>query len=254
MKLSEWKPFMLGWIDEVQTEAGIQVPVLSDLRRRIEEADASVAATRELLERELFGFVDSQAFLRQAAARYMERRATEAIEQAAAVLKRAEAYLPAEHRLTRETKRDREDVTAHHEPADLKPLDVIDVREAIRRAEEILPGQVAPDGERDPRWQAIMRIEDFIEEEPDAIWPFILRWGTSDDEDLRTAIGVLLLEHLLAHDFTRFFPLVEDSIRKNAQFGDTFSRCWKMGQAKNPENSDRFDALQLEYKNARRSK
>lgn len=127
----------------------------------------------------------------------------------------------------------------------------MDASEAIKQAESILPGHAAPEGENDLRWQAIMRIEDFIEEEPDAIWPFILRWGTSDDEDLRTAIGVLLLEHLLGYHFPRFFPLVEDSVRRSPHLADTFLRCWKMGQAKEPVNSERFDALQVECRNAK---
>jgi hypothetical protein len=56
------------------------------------------------------------------------------------------------------------------------------VRETIAEVEAILPGKAAPDGELDPRWQGIMRIEDFIPEEPDAVWAFILRWGCHEDE------------------------------------------------------------------------
>ena len=37
------------------------------------------------------------------------------------------------------------------------------VQEAIEAAEKVLPGEVAPPGETDPRWQAIMLIEDFVE-------------------------------------------------------------------------------------------
>jgi hypothetical protein len=48
---------------------------------------------------------------------------------------------------------------------------------AIQAAEKILPGEVARDGEEDPRWQAIMLIEDFVETEPEAILPFVLKWG-----------------------------------------------------------------------------
>ncbi len=75
---------------------------------------------------------------------------------------------------------DRNDVPT--ESVDDETDGVIDVSQAIERAERILPGQAAAEGESDPRWQAIMLIEDFIEEEPDSIWPFILRWGVNHDE------------------------------------------------------------------------
>ncbi len=126
------------------------------------------------------------------------------------------------------------------------------VADAIEAAEKILPGHCAPEGEEDPRWQAIIKVEDFVEDEPDAIWSFILRWGVSDDDDLRTAIGVLLLEHLLEHHFARFFPLVERAARKNPKFADTFLRCWKLGKAKEEHNSSRFEALRLECEKAKK--
>jgi hypothetical protein len=129
---------------------------------------------------------------------------------------------------------------------------VIDVSQAIERAERILPGQAAAEGESDPRWQAIMLIEDFIEEEPDSIWPFILRWGVNHDEDLRTAIGVLLLEDLLEHHFARFFPLVEEATRRNSNFANTFRKCWKLGQAAENGNAEAFDALQSQCRNVKR--
>jgi hypothetical protein len=42
----------------------------------------------------------------------------------------------------------------------------MDVWEAIERAEPILPGRAAAEGRRDPRWQAIIAIEEFVQEEP----------------------------------------------------------------------------------------
>jgi hypothetical protein len=71
------------------------------------------------------------------------------------------------------------------------------VQEAIEAAEKILPGEVAPDGQEDPRWQAIMLIEVFVEDQPEAILPFVLKWGVHEAEDLRSAIACLLLENLL---------------------------------------------------------
>src|SRR5579863_8178501 len=57
------------------------------------------------------------------------------------------------------------------------------VRVAIEAAEKILPGEVAPDGEEDPRWQAIMLIEDIVETELEAILPFVLKWGRHQQGD-----------------------------------------------------------------------
>ena len=38
-----------------------------------------------------------------------------------------------------------------------------ELKNAIRKAERILPGIPAPRDEKDPRWQAILKIEDFVE-------------------------------------------------------------------------------------------
>jgi hypothetical protein len=119
---------------------------------------------------------------------------------------------------------------------------------AIEAAEKILPGEVAPEGEEDPRWQAIMLIEDFVETEPEAILPFVLRWGRHEQEDLRTAIAVLLVEHLLEFHFQSLFHHIEKASLEDALFGDMFLRAWKLGQAKEPENSARFEALRSRIK------
>jgi hypothetical protein len=83
------------------------------------------------------------------------------------------------------------------------------VQESIAAAEKILPGQPAPAGENDPRWQAIIEISHFVPQEPNAIWPFVLKWGSHEDADLRAAIATCLLEHLLEHHFDLIFPRVE---------------------------------------------
>jgi hypothetical protein len=75
------------------------------------------------------------------------------------------------------------------------------VHDAIAAAERILPGDAAPDNAKDPRWQAIIEIGHFVSAEPEAIWPFVLKWGSYEDEDLRTAIATCLLEHLMEFHF-----------------------------------------------------
>jgi hypothetical protein len=122
------------------------------------------------------------------------------------------------------------------------------VQEAIIAAERLLPGRAAPEGEEDARWQAIIVIGRFIEDEPEAVWPFVLRWGSHEDEDTRTAIATCLLEHLLEYHFDLIFPRVEAAARSNVWFAKTTAQCWKFGQAKDPERAERFDQLCAEIR------
>lgn len=117
------------------------------------------------------------------------------------------------------------------------------VQQAIAAANVILPGVPAPDGDEDPRWQALMRIAEHIEGEPDAVWTFVANWGCHEDDDLRMGVATCLLEHLLEHHFRAIFPLVETLCGRSERFADTFRHCWKFGETKVPVNEDQFDAL-----------
>jgi len=121
------------------------------------------------------------------------------------------------------------------------------VTAAIRRAEALLPGRPAPEEqEKDPRWQAIIEIGEYVDSDCDAVWTFAARWGSEGDEDLRAAVATCLLEHLLEYHFERLFPLVRDPARSDPRFADTFLLCGKFGQAEQEENSRRFDDLRVE--------
>jgi len=242
MKLSEWKPLFRDLIDGVQSEVGMAIPALDEFRTRLDEPNPD-AQKRKHFEDDLEAFLHSQPFLREAAMRYQSKMASQAIEAAAALAERARQCLP-----KRETTKN--EVTAD-EASETAQLTVIDVWDAIESAERILPGQAAAEETRDPRWQAIIAIEDFVQEEPDAIWSFILRWGSNADEDLRTAVATCLLEHLLEYHFSRFFPRVEEAVRNNALLADTFSKCWKFGQAKEEGKAKLFDGLQAECRKGR---
>jgi len=123
------------------------------------------------------------------------------------------------------------------------------VRYAILAAEALLPGRPALKGENDPRWQAIIKIEDFAESEPEAIWPFVLKWGSlPDEEDLSGAIATLLLERMLQYHFDLIFPRVIEATRQNASFAKTFLICWKLGQAEEDSHSEQFDQLCAEIR------
>jgi hypothetical protein len=99
------------------------------------------------------------------------------------------------------------------------------VQRAIARAERILPGTPAPDGKRDPRWQAIIRVGEFIETHPEPVWAFTRRWGKHAQSDLRAAIACCLLEHLLEAHFELLFPRVEAEGLTSPRFANTFALC-----------------------------
>jgi hypothetical protein len=124
----------------------------------------------------------------------------------------------------------------------------VTVQEAIATAEQILPGRAAPEGTEDSRWQAVIEIGNFVAQEPETIWPFVLKWGSHEDEDLRTAIATCLLEHLLEHHFDLLFPRVETAARSNAWFADTTGMCGKFGEAEEPARAARFDRLRSEIR------
>ena len=127
------------------------------------------------------------------------------------------------------------------------------VQEAIAAAELLLPGIAAPDGEIDPRWQAIIKVGDFIESDPEPIWQFTAKWGCHADADLRMGIACCLLEHLLEWHFETIFPRAASLARENALFADSVSSCWKMGNSKEPGNAALMDALLREIRSRKKS-
>ena len=119
----------------------------------------------------------------------------------------------------------------------------MNVHEAIENAEAILPGEATPEGQEDPRWQAIIAVADFTEDEPEPLWAFVERWGQHPDEDLRQAIATCLLEHLLEHHFDLVFPRVERLARSNPCFAQAVGMCWLFGDAERPNNAARLGEL-----------
>jgi hypothetical protein len=116
------------------------------------------------------------------------------------------------------------------------------VGETILEADSLLPGEPTEEG-NDPRWQAIIKVGEYIEAEPELVWEFICRWGGHPQEDLRDAIATCLLEHLLAWHFAGFFNRVEEQALTDPLFGDMVQRCWNFGQALEPANATRLAKL-----------
>lgn len=114
---------------------------------------------------------------------------------------------------------------------------------AIWAAEALLPGVGPVAHEKDPRWQALLSIRRHVGEDPEAVWQFVKRWASSEDETLRHALAVCLLQELLALHFVAYFPLVSERVREDHRFADTFQRCGKYGQAALPAQAQAFDEL-----------
>jgi hypothetical protein len=88
------------------------------------------------------------------------------------------------------------------------------------------------DSNNDCRWQAIIVVGEFIEENPEGVWEVICEYGVFDDEDMRTAVATVLLEHLLEYHFSVYFPRLKGKIKDGSSLlADTLSRCWAFGQA-----------------------
>jgi hypothetical protein len=86
---------------------------------------------------------------------------------------------------------------------------------------------MVPDTENDCRWQAMIVIGESIASNPDAVWEIVCEYGDSADSDMRTAMATVLLEHLLDHDFERYFAFVRKEIsRGRVRLLNTLSMCW----------------------------
>jgi len=89
------------------------------------------------------------------------------------------------------------------------------------------------DADNDCRWQAIIVVGEFLQENPEAVWQVICEYGISEDFDMRVAIAIVLLEHLLEDHFDIYFPRVKKKIEGGLiLMADTLSRCSPFGEAK----------------------
>ena len=116
------------------------------------------------------------------------------------------------------------------------------VHEAIDAANRLLAGTTVEAG-LDPRWQAIIDVEDYVETNPTEVWNFAAIWGCSSDPGLQAAVATCLVEHLLEHHFEQVFPQAATLGRSNPQFAKTLWLCWRFGEAETSANAKVFDAL-----------
>jgi hypothetical protein len=118
------------------------------------------------------------------------------------------------------------------------------VQRAIARAQALLPGVPAPEGKPDRRWEAIIRVADYIDSRPEEVWRFCLRWGKHPQTDLRMAIACVLLEHLIEQHFELIFPRVRRAAMQSVRFADTVRSCWCFLPEQDPEKYEQVKRLQ----------
>ena len=118
----------------------------------------------------------------------------------------------------------------------------------IRRIERYFVAALSG-GKQDEWWyQSLFRVADHIPELPLQVWAFTAKWGCHDDREIRIAVAVCVLEHLLELHFDRCLPLVADLALTNSHFADTFLGCSQFGQAELPHNQTKWDNLSRELR------
>ena len=74
------------------------------------------------------------------------------------------------------------------------------------------------------------------------LWPLVVKWGSVRNTDIRTAVGVCVLEHILESDFTEYFGKARQLIEAgNNRFAYTLFHIGKRGESNEPQNSREYD-------------
>lgn len=87
------------------------------------------------------------------------------------------------------------------------------------------------------RWQAAIALGRLADSDPESVWTLVVRHGSRRHSDVRMAIATCVLEHLLEHHFDTFFPRVAATARSSRWFRNTFSSCYRFGQAELSRNA-----------------
>ena len=98
------------------------------------------------------------------------------------------------------------------------------------------------------RWQSQVLLRPFTRSHPQKLWPSVMKWGSAGSHDIRSCVACCLLEHILEHHFSEYFPKIESAIKSgNKRLLSTLKICDKIGWAEETENAERFDRLIAEY-------
>ena len=104
--------------------------------------------------------------------------------------------------------------------------------------------------DNDVRWQALIAVGMWVTTCPEEVWSVVLEHGESEDEDMRSGVATVLLEHLLEHHFDAYLPRLRERIDGGALLlADTLGRCWPFGQAE-----ARWGEVQRVLRDAERSR
>ncbi len=77
------------------------------------------------------------------------------------------------------------------------------------------------------RWRILVAIEDFAERCPERIWPFVVKWGSVLNRDIRQGVACCILEHILEFHWDEYFAESRAVIdRGNIRFAYALSFCW----------------------------
>lgn len=86
------------------------------------------------------------------------------------------------------------------------------------------------DTDNDCRWQVVIILSTYMMSRRDQVWDIVIKYGSSEDEDMRSAISTVLLEVMLSNntrDFEEKLGLIKQEIDLgNNYLKDTLSLCW----------------------------
>ncbi len=112
-------------------------------------------------------------------------------------------------------------------------------RELLKKIGRALSSKISKE-----RWKVAFELTDLAKSDPELLWPLIVKYGSSEDEDVRDEIATCALEHLLEYHFSKFIDRIEVLIRTpNRNFRDTLGMCWVLGDAENLENARRLERV-----------
>jgi hypothetical protein len=94
------------------------------------------------------------------------------------------------------------------------------------------------------RWRLFALLGDLVESHPRELWPIVERWGAARSPEIRSAVGVCLLEHLLENRFDRGLSRVSRILEAGGRrFAFTVRCAYRLGEAARPRNRKALDDL-----------
>lgn len=87
------------------------------------------------------------------------------------------------------------------------------------------------DKDNDCRWQSLIVIGHYMDKRVKETWDIIIKYGNSEDEDMRSAIATILLEHFFEKDIDSKNWYLEDlrqkiSREEYSNLKKTLRICW----------------------------